>query len=357
MNGKGVEGVKLDRRSAIGLVGGAGLAALATGALAQVVKPGAAGHIPTWNTGLQRLAPDLYAFIREGGDGVDNASLSNAGLIVGPDNAMIIDALGPPVHAKEFRAAVLRTTNKPVTRLVNTHHHRDHTNGDYLWQPAEIVMTPVMRELVLAQGIPAHPYDTRPDWQAGVSELKLAPPTTVITGETTYYYGDREVRLLLPGPGHTAGDIMVYLPREKILFTGDIAFFKATPATFAASIGPWLKTIDRIMAMDVDIIVPGHGPVGGKAELAEARDYLKLLVNEIRRGYNAGKRPAEAAADVDLGRFANWGNPERIPAAAVRLYLEWNGTAPLDTDTQAQAAAQAEYAAIMAARARRPGTR
>lgn len=331
-------------------------AALATGSLAGRAWAAEAPRLPTWQTEFRPIAPGVYAFIRGGGDGIDNASLSNAGLIVGPDSAMVVDTLGPPIHAKEFRAAVLAATSKPVTRVVNTHHHRDHTNGDYLWAPAEIVMTPQMRQLVIAQGIPARPYDTRPDWQAGMNELKFAAPTTVITGETTYYYGDREVRLLLPGAGHTAGDIMVYLPKEKILFSGDIGFFKVTPAPFAASIGPWLKTIDRILAMDVDIIVPGHGPVGGKKELAEMGDFLRLLAGEIRRGYNAGKRPAEAAADVDLGRFANWGNRERIPAAAVRLYAEWSGTLPFDVDLPAQNAAQAEYAAIMAARAgrRRP---
>lgn len=342
----------LSRRRAIGLFGSAALAA--TGPLPALAAAADAPRLPRWPTEFKQVAPGVYAFIRAGGDGIDNASLSNAGLIVGPDNAMIVDALGPPVHAKEFRAAVMRTTTKPVTRLVNTHHHRDHTNGDYLWVPAEIVMTAPMRQMVLAQGIPAKPYDTRPDWQEGMSELKLAPPTTVITADTTYYYGDREVRLMLPGAGHTAGDIMVYLPKDKVLFSGDLAFFKAMPAFFAASVGAWLKTIDQIMAMDVDVIVPGHGPVGGKRELAETAELMKRLVNEIRRGYNAGKRPAEAAADVDLGPFANWGNPERIPAAAHRLYLEWNGTAPLDTDTAGQTAAQAEYAAIMAERARRP---
>jgi cyclase len=331
---------------------GAGLAGLM---LPGVARPAAAPRLPTWPTEFRQLRPNVWAFIRGGGDGVDNASLSNAGLIVGPDNAMIVDALGPPLHAKEFKAAVARATTKPVTRLVNTHHHRDHTNGDYLWQPVEIVMTPAMREMVLAQGIPAHPYDTRPQWQEGMGELRLAPPTTVITGDTTYYYGDTEVRLILPGPSHTAGDIMVYLPKEKILFSGDVGFFYVTPAPFSANVAGWLKTVDRIMHMDVDVIVPGHGPVGGKKELAEMAEFIRLLVNEIRPGYNAGKPPALAAADVRLGRFANWGNPERIPAMAVRLYDEWNGTAPLDIDTVNQAAAQAEYAAIMAERARKAG--
>jgi cyclase len=345
------EGVKLNRRGAIAMVGGASLMA-AGGALAQV-RPGAPGHIPTWPTGLQRLAPDVYAFIREGGDGIDNASLSNAGLIVGPDNAMVIDSLGPPIHAKEFRQAVLKTTSKPVTRIVHTHHHRDHTNGDYVWGPVEIVTTEPTRQMLLAQPIPAHPYDTRPQWQAGMNELRLVAPTTVIGGDVTYYYGDRAVRLIVPGPAHTAGDIMVYLPKEKILFCGDIGFFWVTPAPFAATIGNWLAVIDRIMKMDVDVIVPGHGPVGGKKELADMASFMRVLVGEIRRGSNAGKSPALAAADADIGQYASWGNPERIAAAALRLYDEWNGTLPLDQDLD-QPRVQAEYAAIVAGRVAKP---
>lgn len=307
-------------------------------------------RIPHWRTQFRQVAPNIYAFIREGGPGIDNASLSNAGLIIGPDNCMLIDSLGPPIHAKELRAAVLRTTRKPVTRIVHTHHHRDHTNGDYLWGPVEIVTTEADRKLLLEQGIPAHPYDTRPQWQAGIQELKLAPPTTAISGPVTYWYGDLEVRLLTPGPAHTAGDIMVYVPRYRLLFAGDIAFFYVAPADFNGYISSWLKVTDQILSMDVDVIVPGHGPIGGKRELADMAGYLRRLQSEIRKGYDAGKTPGQAAADANLGHYAAWGNLERIPAAAVRLYAEWNGKLAPETDVAGQAAAQKEYAAIMASR-------
>jgi glyoxylase-like metal-dependent hydrolase (beta-lactamase superfamily II) len=82
---------------------------------------------------LRRLAPDIYAYTQASGPGVDNASLSNAGLIVGPESMLAIDTLGPPVHAKAFRAAATQATGKPFGRVVNTHHHRDHTNGNYLY--------------------------------------------------------------------------------------------------------------------------------------------------------------------------------------------------------------------------------
>ena len=88
----------------------------------------------------------------------------------------------------------------------------------------------------------------------------------------------------------------------------------------------WLEAIDRIERLDVDTIVPGHGPVGGKKELAETREYLELLKREARKRYDAGMRPGQAAADIDLGRFANWANSERIVVNTLRLYAEFDGT-------------------------------
>jgi cyclase len=342
---------RLSRRRALALAGAAG-ASLGFAPAARAQASAQAGQIPHWNTEFKQLARNVWAFVREGGPGIDNASLSNAGLIIGPDNCMLVDTLGPPIHAKEFRAAVLRTTSKPVTRIVHTHHHRDHTNGDYVWPGAEVVTTAVDRQLILQQGIPAHPYDTRPQWQEGMSELKLVPPTTAITGPVTYYYGDLEVRLLTPAEAHSFGDIMVHLPQHRLLFAGDIAFFWVMPATFNARVSSWLNVCDEIQKMEVDVIVPGHGPVGGKRELADMAECLRLFQREIRKGYEAGKSPAEAAADADLGRYAAWGNLERVPAAAVRLYAEWNGALTAANDAAGQAAAQRDYAAIMARRGR-----
>jgi cyclase len=336
------------RRQALAWTIAAGGALLPLSALGQTA--GAATGVPRWRTEFRELAPGVYAFVRDGGPGFDNGQRSNAGLVVGPGESLLIDSLGPPVHAKELRAAVLRTTDKPVTRIVHTHFHRDHTNGDYLWDKAEIVTTEVGRKLLIDQGIPAHPYDNHPDWQAGMSELRFVPATTTIGGPVSYWYGEREVRLLTPSPAHTAGDILVYLPKEKILFAGDIAFFYVTPSDFGGYVSTWLKTIDEILAMDVETIVPGHGPIGGKRELADLAGYLRLVQSEVRRGYDARRSPAQAAAAVRLGRYADWPNSDRLLSTAVRLYAEWNGDARPEGDNAAQAAAQKEYAAIVAAR-------
>jgi glyoxylase-like metal-dependent hydrolase (beta-lactamase superfamily II) len=237
-----------------------------------------------------------------------------------------------------------------VTRLVNTHHHRDHTNGNCFFTPVEIVSTEYCRSTVISQGIPAKPYEERPQWQEGMHELRLAPPTTTITGPVTYRYGTLEVQLIPMPPGHTWGDLVVYIPQHRILFAADLAFYYVTPPAHNGHISGWIDVIDRINGMDVDVIVPGHGPIGTKKELAEVRAYLTLIRGELRKRYDAGMSPGRAAADMNVGRFEAWTNPERNAWNAVRLWAEWNGTLSPAQDLAAQTAAVAEYTTLRAAR-------
>jgi len=306
--------------------------------------------IPSWPTELRPLVPNVFAYTQATGPGVDNSSLSNAGVIVGPEGLLAIDTLGPPLHAKAFKAAAQGATSRPFVRVVNTHHHRDHTNGNCFFAPAEIVASAYTRQATIEQGIPAHPYDNRPEWQAGMHELRLAPATTTITAPTSYQFGDLRVELIPNAPAHTWGDVMVYLPQHRLLFAGDIAFTYVTPPAHNGHITSWITAIDRIMRMDVDLIVPGHGPVGTKKELAETRAYLDMMATEMRKRHRSGMRPGEAAADLDLGRFAGWTNPERHAWNAVRLYAEFDGTLTPATDLAAQESAVKEYLAARTAR-------
>jgi len=302
--------------------------------------------IPSWNTELHMLAPNVFAYTQASGPGVDNASLSNAGLIVG-DDLLAIDALGPPVHAKAFIATAQKATGKKFGRLLNTHHHRDHTNGNCFFLPAEIVSHEYARQAVIDQGLPAHPYADRPQWQEGMNELKLAPPSTTFSERMTYRYRDLVVEAIYNGPAHTWGDVMVYLPQHKILFAADIAFFYVTPSGQNGHITKWMEAIDRIMKMDVDVIVPGHGPLGTKKELAETRAYFETLVPEVQKKYKLGMTVGEAAANLELGRFANWTNPERNVLNTLRLYAEFNGTLTPEIDVAGTDRALAEYNAIL----------
>ena len=276
--------------------------------------------IPSWKTELRQLAPDVYAYTQASGPGANNASLSNAGLIAGPEGLLAIDTLGPPVHAKAFRRAAIEATRKAFTRVIHTHHHRDHTNGNCFFAPAEIVAHAFCREATIQGGIPTKPYEDRPEWQEGMNELTLAPATTTLTAQTTYRYGDLVVEVIPNAPAHTWGDVMVHLPQRRILFAGDILFLYVTPPAHNGHITRWIDAIDVVNRMDVDVIVPGHGPIGSKKELAETRAYLELVANELRKRHAIGMSPGRAAADMNVADSSSGPTPSATPGTLCRVY-------------------------------------
>jgi cyclase len=341
------------------------LKALASGSLglamgARPASPGAQAAyppIPSWPTGLRPLAPGVYAYTQAGGPGLDGGSLSNAGVIEFGGHLIAVDALGPPVHARAFKAAAREATGKEFQRVINTHHHRDHTHGNCFFLPSPIVAHEYARAAIIEMGIAAKPFAERPDWQEGMSDLKLAPPTETFTDRLTYRDGDLVVDVRFIGPGHTWGDVVVHLPRQRILFGGDVAFWYVTPAAHNGHVSRWIEAVDRVLQMDADVIVPGHGAIGGRKELLETKAYLELLRREARRRYDAGMRPGQAAADIDLERFSTWSNPERIVVNTVRLYAEFDGTiapstANLSSPDEATRRAMEEYRSLVAAKAR-----
>ena len=142
----------------------------------------------------------------------------------------------------------------------------------------------------------------------------------------TYHYGQTVVDLFPMVPAHTYGDIVVYLPQHQILFVGDIGFFYVVPWCQNAHPSNWINVCNEIDAMDVQIVVPGHGPLGGKAELADMRDYLVRLREETRQRYDAGMSAGVAAAEIRMGKHDNWIGPERIVMDVQRFYDEFAGT-------------------------------
>ena len=303
---------------------------------------------PTWKTEFRQLAPNVFAYIQAGGPGQANQGVSNAGVIVGDDHLLAIDATGAPFHAKAFMAAARQAAGaKPFRRLVNTHHHGDHVNGNQFFGPVEIISHPYCRDEVL-KAVPTTParWDKREGWADGTEERKLVPPTATTEGRLVYHYGDLAVDVQFAGPAHTYGDLMVYLPKYKILFASDVAFYYVAPFAHNAHVGKWLEATDRILKMDVETIVPGHGPIGGKKELAEMAEYFRTLQREVRKRYNAKMTPGRAAAEIKLGKFDNWIGPERIVMNTVRLYNEFKGTGGPDFDVEGTRRATDEYNAL-----------
>ena len=304
---------------------------------------------PSWNRELRQLAPNVYAYTQGGGPSLSAAGVSNAGLIVGADYLMAIDATQGPLPARAFIAAAKQATGKDFGRLVNTHHHGDHVNGNQFFTHAEISSHPYCREECLKAVANTPKMWNQTPGVADVAEARtLVVPSVTFKDDVTYFIGGTEVQFRYAGPAHTWGDIMAYLPQYKILFAGDVAFFWVAPYANNSHISKWIDVCNKIAGWDVETIVPGHGPIGGKKELAEMAEYFRVLGVEARKRYNAKMTPGAAAAEIRLGRFDNWIGPERLIMDVVRWYEEWDGSLTPDYNANAVRQATIEYNEIKA---------
>lgn len=328
----------MTRRSALF---GSALAAAALGGR----NPAAAQQAATViNTQVVPLAPNVYAYLQREAPGQSNLSVSNCGMIVGPDSTLVIDTTGGPLHARKFLAAI-KTLGKPTDRVVITHEHPDHIVGLPQF-PAhiDIIAQENTRAQLLKPTAAPQPVYWNSAWAEPGERLQIVLPTVTFRDRMTLYYGDLQVDLVFPGRAHSEGDAMVVIPRHKIIFLGDIAFFGVTPLNGSGYVADWIKVCDRLLAdPDVVTIVPGHGPVGGKAELADMKGYLELMWTEGRKRYDAGMSPGRAAADIKLGRYATWTDVDRIANNMARLYSEFKGNIGPDTDRAAIAQSLVDY--------------
>ncbi len=155
--------------------------------------------------------------------------------------------------------------------------------------------------------------------------------------------GDKPVHLINVGPAHTRGDVLVYSPNDRAVFTGDILFIEGTPIMWQGPVGNWISACRHIEAMDVEHIVPGHGPLTDRQGVAAVRHYLEYVNTQARIRYDGGMTAQEAALDIDISAFSDWSDPERIAVNVDSLYREFSNSEQT-TDVLALFAHMAELA-------------
>ncbi|MGH2758566.1 MAG: MBL fold metallo-hydrolase [Actinomycetota bacterium] len=294
--------------------------------------------------GLVQVGPTTFAFLQPDG----SWGWSNAGLIVGEDGAALIDTFFDLPNTVELLAAVRDAADRPIRTLVNTHHNGDHTFGNQLVEGATIVGHRRCREELMRGATPAllAAAADAPDEPGAAGYLKRAfapfdfrgievvPPTVTFEDSLCLHSGDREVQLRYFGPCHTLGDIAVWVPDERVLFAGDLAFIGSTPLVWEGSLINWIATVDRLLALEPEVIVPGHGPVTDAEGLRSMDSYLRLVVAEGSKLKDAGLSPEEAAPEIDLGPYAEWKDRERLVLNLMRLWRELDGE-PADSRVDA----------------------
>ena len=274
------------------------------------------------------VSAGVYAYVQHDG----SWWINNTGFLVGARGVVSIDACATEARTRAYLETIKTLSDQPVRTLINTHHHGDHTFGNYLFPGATIVGQERSRAAIQAWGTPrSAPYWTEVDW-AGV---ELAPPFLTFDESVTVYVDDLRCEVRHLGlPAHTDNDAIVWLPERKVLFSGDLLFQDATPFVVQGSLGGMLETLAAIRKLGAETIVPGHGPVSGPGLISDVVRYLRFVQGVAADGVAAGIPPLEAALDTDLGEFAELLDRERIVGNLHRAYAEERGEpwgSPLDT--------------------------
>jgi glyoxylase-like metal-dependent hydrolase (beta-lactamase superfamily II) len=266
---------------------------------------------------------------------------SNAGLVTDAGASLLVDTLFDLVLTREMLEAMRRATPaaQRIGALVNTHANGDHCYGNALVRGAEIIaskataeemaeLPPAVMQRLLESAEQLGPAGAffarvfRPFDFRGIEPLL---PTRTFEGELELSVGAKSVRLIEVGPAHTRGDVLVHSPADRVVFTGDILFVEGTPIVWEGPVANWIRACERIEALDVDVVVPGHGPLTDRSGARRVREYLAFVRDAARSRYDAGLSAAEAARDIELGAYADLRDAERIAVNVDTLYREFRG--------------------------------
>jgi cyclase len=303
---------------------------------------------------LEEVAPGCWAYVQPDG----SWGYSNAGLITDHDASLLVDTLYDlrlaARMAAKLRAAVPGFHGPGA--VLNTHGNGDHCYGNGAFPGVPIVaceacaremkevppkaMVDALRTARRLASLP-WPLSATPIPGGSLGELgrwfldcfgdfafedgDLVPPDTTFVGALDWQVGDRRVELRQVGPAHTAGDVLAWVPDARVVYTGDILFSSGHPIIWDGSVAGWIAACDQILAWGPEVVVPGHGPVCGPAGVQRMRDYLVRLYAEVHARFAAGMSVMEAALDLDLRDWSDWGEAERVVVNVDAIYRDLRG--------------------------------
>jgi glyoxylase-like metal-dependent hydrolase (beta-lactamase superfamily II) len=290
-----------------------------------------------YTLGLHELGDGCHAYLQpDGGWG-----WSNAGLIVGDGVSLLVDTLFDlDLTAAMLDAMAGVTAGAPVDTVVNTH-----ANGDHCYGNAELVRRRPGVEIVASTATAHEMTEVPPAMLAALNQapgevgdlfrsffgefrfdgIEVVPPTRTFDGVLDLDIGGRRVQLVEVGPAHTAGDTIVHVPDARTVYTGDILFIGGTPIVWAGPLSNWVAACDLMLSLDVETVVPGHGPITDHAGIRAVRDYLVLVDEQATAAHDAGVDAFDAARDLARAiaaddRFAGWGEAGRIAVNVETVY-------------------------------------
>ena len=288
-----------------------------------------------YSLGLHEIGNDCFAYLQpDGGWGY-----SNAGLVIGTGQSLLIDTLFDlKLTASMLDSMKAVTANAPIGTVVNTHANGDHCYGNQLVKDANIVASAAtaheMSEVppAMLAALNKAPGEVGDLFRSFFGDFEfegidLTLPTQTFSGRLTVNVGEREIELIEVGPAHTAGDTIAFVPSARTVYTGDILFIGGAPIVWAGPLENWIAACDLINSLDVDVVVPGHGPLTDKSGVSRVREYLSFVLTEAsarqEQGMDAFEAAREICADI-LGdpnkSFATWKEFGRISVNVDTVY-------------------------------------
>ena len=292
-------------------------------------------HNISYTNGLHEVADNVFAYLQpDGGWG-----WSNAGLIASEWSSLLVDTLFDLKLTQNMLDSMSSVTSAhPINVLVNTHANGDHCYGNSLIggdNGAQIITTnaaaaemeaippsalEALMEIDLGEVTNSYIQDAFGSFE--FCDVELPPPDRTFSGELQLDVGGRTVELIEVGPAHTSGDLLVYLPDAATVFCGDILFINGTPIIWDGPVSNWIDACDRILGLEAEIIIPGHGPLTDTAGVTAVRDYLTFVDKECRERHASGQTATEVIAEIDLGSFKEWSEWERIAVNVHSIFRE-----------------------------------
>ena len=281
---------------------------------------------------LERLAEGVWAAIVRRGTG----AWGNAGIVALGERTLVFDTFLTPAAARDLRAAAESLTGQPVTYVVNSHYHMDHIHGNAIFNDATFIATEKTRERIATRGAEilarmreqpdslgetAAEIATLPEMREDLNalqgdyralagalpELTLRLPDITFERRLTLHGTERAVEILSYGGGHTSSDAFLLLPAERIAFLGDLLGVRMHPSFGQADLEQWDEILERVEALDIQTVVPGHGSVGRLTDVAVLRQYLGDMETLVSEAIVRGETAEEIAAIPAPAAYADWG--------------------------------------------------
>jgi glyoxylase-like metal-dependent hydrolase (beta-lactamase superfamily II) len=290
--------------------------------------------------GIHDLGNGLYGYVQPDG----TWGWSNAGLVVSAGKTLLIDTLMSVPLTRRMLDAFARNVagGDSIDTVVNTHANPDHFFGNGLVAQAEIIATRATKEDMAAfnpkmlAGLAANYqqmgdsgeflYETmgcKFDF-SGVETLTL--PNRTFEKRLSLPVGDKAVELIDLGPAHTVSDVLVWVPGDRTVFTGDLIFNEGHPIMWAGPVENWIAACRYIVELDPAVVVPGHGPITGIEAVRGLQAYFEYVRDEARKRFEAGMDFEAAARDINMAEYRGWSDPERIVANVFSLYRQWGAS-------------------------------